>query len=207
MTATQWKVDATKVLTMREIQTVLAELKRKAKRSTNTHQNLILFRLATCCGLRVSELLGLKLKNIHLDGPRPYIQIPKTIAKGAKSRRVPLWWDLGTLADIKDWMAIRRHQKASQDDLYLCSQSTNSFGKAIDRRNGRLRYLAATKILGRSITIHHGRHSFVSHSLNGGRSLAEVRDAAGHSNISTTSIYTHVITDESEEVGDLFAGV
>ena len=55
------------------------------------------------------------------------------------------------------------------------------------------------------LTIHHGRHSFVSHALAGGRTLAEVRDAAGHANIATTSVYVHIATtDDGDEPGDLF---
>ncbi len=76
-----------------------------------------------------------------------------------------------------------------------------------DRRNVRDRFLTACRVLGKErlkgLTVHHGRHSFISHALAGGRSLAEVRDAAGHRNIATTSIYTHVATDDSS-VGDLF---
>ena len=45
----------------------------------------------------------------------------------------------------------------------------------------------------------------MSHALQGGRSLAEVRDAAGHSNIATTSVYTHVASEDDGQVGDLFA--
>ena len=52
-------------------------------------------------------------------------------------------------------------------------------------------------------TIHHGRHTFISHALAGGRTLAEVRDAAGHSNVSITSGYLHVAV-EDEAVGRLF---
>jgi site-specific recombinase XerC len=54
------------------------------------------------------------------------------------------------------------------------------------------------------LTIHHGRHSFVSHALRH-RTLAEVRDAAGHSNIATTSIYAHVATDDDGEIANIFA--
>ena len=54
------------------------------------------------------------------------------------------------------------------------------------------------------ITIHHGRHSFVSHALAAGRTLAEVRDAAGHSSVGTTSIYTHVATEDDGAVGNIF---
>ena len=55
-----------------------------------------------------------------------------------------------------------------------------------------------------SFTIHHGRHTFISHALAGGRTLAEVRDAAGHANVIVTSGYLHVAV-ESEAVGRLFA--
>ena len=57
----------------------------------------------------------------------------------------------------------------------------------------------------RTLTIHHGRHTFISHALAGGRTLAEVREAAGHSNVSTTSIYLHVAVDDEGAVGRLFA--
>ena len=52
-------------------------------------------------------------------------------------------------------------------------------------------------------TIHHGRHTFISHALAGGRTLAEVRDAAGHANVSITSAYLHVAV-EDDSVGNLF---
>jgi integrase len=56
----------------------------------------------------------------------------------------------------------------------------------------------------RTLTIHHGRHTFVSHALAGGRSLAEVRAAAGHSNLAVTSAYLHVVVDDEEPIGHLF---
>jgi site-specific recombinase XerD len=49
-----------------------------------------------------------------------------------------------------------------------------------------------------------GDTAFCSHTLAGGRSLAEVRDAAGRANVSTTSIYLHVVQDDDDEVGSLF---
>lgn len=54
------------------------------------------------------------------------------------------------------------------------------------------------------LTIHHGRHTFVSHALAGGRTLAEVRDAAGHSNVSVTSAYLHIAVDDDANPGRLF---
>ena len=54
-------------------------------------------------------------------------------------------------------------------------------------------------------TNHHGRHTFISHALAGGRKLAEVRDAAGHANVSITSAYLHIAVDNDEQAGNLFA--
>ena len=83
-------------------------------------------------------------------------------------------------------------------------------GLALRRAAIRRRFLSACKTLGRArlgtLTIHHGRHSFISHALAGGRTLAEVRLAAGHTNLAVTSVYLHVAVDDDDSVGDLFAG-
>ena len=140
---------------------------------------------------------------------RPYIRIPKTIAKGGRPRRVPLWWDAQTLADLTTWKEERIQQGAGPGDLFVCAQSRPAFGHKLHRLDARQRFIRAYRALGKerqaTLTIHHGRHSFVSHALAGGRTLAEVRDAAGHANISTTSIYTHVaLTEDDDAPGDLF---
>jgi integrase len=51
----------------------------------------------------------------------------------------------------------------------------------------------------------HGRHTFISHALAGGRTLGEVKAAAGHASLLTTSVHLHVVLDEREQVGELFA--
>ena len=82
-------------------------------------------------------------------------------------------------------------------------------GAALSRHTLRKRFRTACKVLGRDrlamLTIHHGRHTFISHALAGGRTLAEVRDAAGHTNVSITSTYLHVAVDDDAAVGNLFA--
>jgi integrase len=67
-----WKVEATKILTRGELATVLADLKRKAERSAGARLNLVIFRLACCCGLRVSEIAGLRLADI---APLPRVPV------------------------------------------------------------------------------------------------------------------------------------
>ncbi len=200
-------VDQTRILTRSEISDLIEELKRK-RRSINTRQNLIIFRLATCCGLRVSEIVGLKMANVKITGKRPHLYIPAAIAKRNKPRKVPLWWDAGTLADLDSWKKERSGQEAASGDPFICSLSKGTWGKPLSVRNAQARFKASIKCLGAErvecLSIHCGRHSFCSHSLAGGRSLAEVRDAAGHANVSTTSIYLHVVRDDDEGVGDLF---
>ena len=71
-------VDATKILSRREMAAVLADLLRKAQRSRNTHLNLIVFRLASCCGLRASEIANLQVADVRTELARP---------RGARSHR------------------------------------------------------------------------------------------------------------------------
>ena len=76
------------------------------------------------------------------------------------------------------------------------------------RQTLRTRFRTACRALGvqrvRELTIHHGRHTFVSHALAGGPTLAEARDAAGHSSAWVTSAYLHVAIDDDGTVGQLF---
>jgi integrase/recombinase XerD len=203
-----WTVTREKVLIKDEITRILADLKRKGRRSVNTRQNLILFRLACCCGLRASELTRLTLDNVRANSTSPNIRVPKTIAKGGKARTVPLTFDQGTLDDLRAWKAFRQTQGATGADLFICSQGKSSFGKQIDRRNARLRFKACCACLGperrADVTIHHGRHSFISHALHQGVSIVQVKEAAGHWSLNTTSIYAHVVSDDDGKVGNLF---
>ena len=203
-----WKIDATKILGKVEIAAVLADLKRKSKRSVNTRQNLIILRLATCCGLRVSEICGIRGGDVRLGIRRPYLRVRKESAKGGKARRVPLWWDQGTRSDLEAWAAERKQQGAKTNDFFVCAQSKAASGNQLIRQNVRKRFIAGCSVLGKQrqeeLTIHHGRHSFCSHALAGGRTLPEVRDAAGHANIATTSVYAHVPVDDDDGPGDLF---
>ena len=98
---------------------------------------------------------------------------------------------------------------ARGNDPFVCSVQANRHGLPLQRAALRRRFLSACKVLGlsrlRTLTIHHGRHTFISHALFGGRSPAEVRDAAGHSSLLTTSVYLHVAVDDDGELGQLFS--
>jgi integrase/recombinase XerD len=199
--------DPTKILTRRELAAVLADLKRKADRSKNTRLNLVLFRLAACCGLRASEIANLQVADVRVEGPRPHLRIRAGAAKGGRPRVVPLWWDAGTLADVRAWKEERLRRRAKPGEPFLASLRPGRLPIPFSRHTLRKRFRTACKVLGRgrleTLTIHHGRHTFLSHALAGGRTLAEVRDAAGHANVSITSAYLHVTVDD-DAVGNLF---
>ena len=113
-----WKPDVTRILTKSEIATVLTDLHRRGRRSVNARMNLAIFRLATCCGLRASEVSGIRVGDVRASVAKPYINVPKSVSKGRRSRRVPLWWDRGTLADIQSWRDQRIENGASKSSRF-----------------------------------------------------------------------------------------
>ena len=208
MIASFWSVDQTKILTRRELACVLDDLAHRAARSASMRMNRVIFRLATCTGLRVSEVGALCLEDLHVATERPHLRVRPEGAKGKRARVVPLWWDAATLEDIKSWKLERQGQGARPSAPFVCSLKPSRFGKRLIRHTIRERFRSACKALGlerlRTLTTHHGRHTFISHALAGGRSLAEVRIAAGHSSVHTTSSYLHVVIDDDGSPGHLF---
>jgi integrase len=200
--------DPTKILTRTELASVLADLNRKAPRSKNTRLNLVILRLACCCGLRASEIAQLRIDDVRVGQARPHLRIRRGAAKGGRARVVPLWWDAGTLADVAAWKAERFERGGRAGQPFVASLQPARCDIVFSRHTLRKRFRTACKVLGPerlgTLTIHHGRHTFISHALAGGRTLAEVRDAAGHANVTVTSGYLHVAVD-SDAVGRLFA--
>lgn len=201
-------IDVTKILSRRELALVLNDLKRKAPRSKNTRMNLVLFRVACCCGLRVSEIAKLQVGDVRTELARPHIRIRRGASKGGRPRVVPLWWDVGTLEDLSAWKADRLRSGAEFNEPFLASLIPGRQTKTFSRHTLRKRFRTACRALGVArldgLTIHHGRHTFISHALAGGRTLAEVRDSAGHANVSITSGYLHVAVDDEAAVSNLF---
>jgi integrase/recombinase XerD len=203
-----WDLDESRILSRRELAEVLVDARSRAGRSANARRNSVIVRLACCCGLRVSEIAALRMDDVVLGVPRPHLRLRRETTKGKYPRTVPLWWDAGTLADLTAWKEERTAQGGTDRDPFVCSVQAHRRGQPLQRHAIRRRFLSACKVLGRarltSLTIHHGRHTFISHALAGGRTLAEVRAAAGHSNIAVTSAYLHLVVDDAEPIGSLF---
>lgn len=138
------------------------------------------------CGLRVSELTGLKLADLHFDGG--YI---RCIGKGNKERVVPLGRQAAEqvqryLAEVRPTLL----PKDSMEQGVFISQR----GKPIDRRTvwSLIRKHAKGAALGRDVSPHTLRHSFASHLLAHDAPLRVIQEMLGHADIATTQIYTHV---------------
>lgn len=137
------------------------------------------------CGLRVSELCDLKIRDLDLDEGLVCV-----FGKGAKERLVPIG------ADAR--FAVRRYLRESRPGLDRGASEGRVFLNQRGRPLSRMgvwkivrRYVERAGIVKR-VTPHTLRHSFATHLLEGGADLASVQEMLGHADISTTEIYTHV---------------
>lgn len=206
-----------KVMSLGEVQSVFGSLrqqKQKWSAGTSKHYhawaNEIIFRLSTCCGLRGVEIRRIRLSAFRMHGSRPCIEIGSNVAKGrCGSREIPLWWDAGNLDALSDWIAYRRsnwpddHHAVASDFGKMMSRNPEMSRSGLKRRWERF-MRAALGPRSRKLGVHAGRHTFCTHALASGRSLAEVRDAAGHHSISMTDNYLHVMPGSDQDLPDLF---
>ena len=146
------------------------------------------------CGLRVSELIDLKISNINFK--ESYLKVD---GKGDKSRFVPLATYTSTL--IKDYIREVRSKykinKKCDDILFL-----NSRGSAMSRVIVFIIIKELTEKAGinKKISPHTFRHSFATHLLQNGADLRYIQEMLGHSSITTTEIYTHLKNEELRDV-------
>jgi len=138
------------------------------------------------CGLRVSELINLKLSDLHFNAG-----FVKIVGKGNKERIVPA----GSLVSkrIKEYIEnVRVHihiKKGEEDLIFLTSRGTRMSRQMVFIA---IKKLAAAIGLKKSISPHTFRHSFATSLVEGGADLRAVQEMLGHESITTTEIYTHL---------------
>jgi integrase/recombinase XerD len=141
------------------------------------------------CGLRVTELVDLKISNLHAE-----IGFVKVLGKGDKERLVPI----GSVAvkHLRIYMEESRiHlniKKGNEDVIFL-----NKHGSKLSRIMvfNIIKALAEKIGLKKSISPHTFRHSFATHLIEGGADIRAVQEMLGHESITTTEIYTHLDRD------------
>lgn len=161
------------------------------------HNNLtplqhVIMELLYSCGLRVSELVNLKVNDI--DMASKYV---RCFGKGSKERIIPMGETAKSV--IKDYMPQR--------DLILKKYNLNTkrllisdSGRQITRQDVYSFIHAQGKLIHKNISPHTLRHSFATHLLENGADLRVVQELLGHSDVSTTQLYTHISKKRLKDV-------
>jgi phage integrase, N-terminal SAM domain protein len=151
------------------------------------HRNRAIIEVLFSCGLRVSELINLKLSNLYIE--EQYIRV---MGKGSKERLVPI--SPRALDELNYWFADRNVMKikpGEEDYVFL-----NRRGHHLTRTMILImikRYAVEAGIK-KTISPHTLRHSFATSLLEGGADLRAIQAMLGHESIGTTEIYTHIDT-------------
>lgn len=152
---------------------------------TEGHRNKAILETLYGCGLRVSELIQLKISQLFFN--EGFVRI---IGKGNKERLVPIG-DIAQKA-IELYLAQRNHlpvKKSAEDFLFL-----NRRGNPLTREMIFIivKKTATTAGISKNVSPHTLRHSFATHLIQGGADLRAVQEMLGHESITTTEIYTHL---------------
>jgi integrase/recombinase XerD len=160
-------------------------------------RNRAMLEMLYSSGLRVSELVDLKISNVHFD-----VGFLRVIGKGNKERLVPIGHDALKylkiyLDDVRGKAPHKPSQKGFESYVFL-------------NRNGRkltrvmiftiIKNLAKAIGLNKTISPHTFRHSFATHLIEGGADLRAVQEMLGHESITTTEIYTHLDRDYLRQI-------
>lgn len=161
-------------------------------------RNRAMLEVLYACGLRVSELTGLRLSNLHLEAG--FIRV---IGKGNKERIIPIGEEaikhLGYYLDL-------RKQQTNIDPEHTDVVFLNRRGKQITRNMVFMIIKELVKIadLQKNVSPHTFRHTFATHLVEGGANLRVVQDLLGHRSIVTTEIYTHLDLSYLQETVQTF---
>ena len=160
----------------------------------NEKRNYAMLNLLYGSGLRISELVGLNISDIHIN-----VSLIKVYGKGSKERIVPM--NKETVSALKDYMLNFRAIQNIKDKeaLFL-----NKNGERITRIAvfKIIKELAIKANIDKDISPHTLRHSFATHMLENGADIMAVKDLLGHEDIQTTEIYTHVSNKKIFDIYD-----
>ena len=157
-----------------------------------SYRNKAMLELMYATGLRVSELVNLKVYDVNLDEA-----LVKTMGKGSKERIIPVGdYAINALKIYINEYRSSLFKKEVNDYLFL-----NNHGKKITRQGffKIIKKLAIEHGIDKNFSPHTLRHSFATHLLKHGANLRIIQELLGHSDVSTTQIYTHVSNEELED--------
>ena len=157
-------------------------------------RNQVIVELLYACGLRVTELIQIKIEDIDF-----YLDTLYVLGKGNKERYVPFGKKAADILKmyIEDGRELLM-KKSNEHNFLLVNQN----GKPLTSRGVRyiLNKMVDDACMTQNIYPHKLRHTFATHLLNNGADLRSVQELLGHSKLSTTQIYTHVTKDRLSQI-------
>lgn len=170
------------ILSVEEIDRILASIDLT---TAEGQRNRAMLEVLYSCGLRVSELVSLRIPDIY-----PNEEFIRVEGKGSKQRLVPI--SRTALREIQNYLYYRGEQvvkRGAEDILFL-----NRRGAPLTRVMVFLIIKRQAELAGihKNISPHTFRHSFATHLLEGGANLRAIQEMLGHEKITTTEIYTHI---------------
>ncbi|MDR1592354.1 MAG: site-specific tyrosine recombinase XerD [Prevotellaceae bacterium] len=170
------------ILSLKEIDAILAAIDRSKPEG---QRNVAIIEILYGSGVRVSELVGLKLSNISFEQ-----QYMKVDGKGSKQRLVPL--SSRSMEAIRLWLTDRNclDIKPKQEDFLFLNRRGSQLTREMIFTI--VRQLALAAGIKKNVSPHTFRHAFATHLLEGGANLRAIQQMLGHESITTTEIYTHI---------------
>ncbi|MBR2107309.1 MAG: tyrosine-type recombinase/integrase [Treponema sp.] len=154
-----------------------------------------LFELIYSCGLRISEVCNLLIMNLHMEE-----KLILVTGKGDKERLIPF----GGRAYDKLKIYLEEVRPELVKSKNTAQVFVNYKGDAISRKGVWKRFQELEALCGVKSKVHTLRHSFATHLLSGGADLRSVQELLGHSDLSTTTIYTHITDNQLQEAHDKY---
>ena len=171
------------VLTLEEVDALLAVIDQSTTEGARDHA---IIEILYSCGLRVSELCFLLLSDLYLD--EGFIRIT---GKGNKQRIVPI--SPRAVKELKNWLLIRHEiniKKGEEDYVFVSARRGKHLSRITVFYN--LKIYAAEAGITKNISPHTLRHTFATHLLEGGANLRAIQMMLGHTDLSTTQVYTNI---------------
>ncbi len=173
-----------KVMTIKEIEEILAQ--------NLDELHTVVLELLYGCGLRVSELSNIEINDIDIKSK--YLQC---MGKGSKERIVPI--GKKAVAALKKYIPVRDYN-LKKNNIVTKKLLVNEHGRILTRQDIYTFIHAQGDKIHKHISPHTLRHSFATHLLENGADLRVVQELLGHSDVSTTQLYTHVSKKRLKEV-------
>jgi len=189
----KWKT-IPETLSVNEVSSLLSYIS-NIKKYRHAFRDKVIIELAYACGLRVSEIVNLQINSIYFE--ESYIQVT---GKGQKDRLIPV--NKTTLSMIDEYINTERTKFSSNSIFLFISQHKKPLTRQRIWQIIKLHIRNAGII--KNVSPHTLRHSFATHILENGGSLRAIQEMLGHSNISTTEIYTHIEKNRLKNIHEKF---